>query len=350
MASLSQIPVRCSRGTYQVSIGPGALSLLPEVVASLAARRVAVISDSHVAPLHGERVRQFLPPDSPLYVFPAGEASKTLDTIAGMLHFLAEAQLTRGDLVVALGGGVTGDMAGFTAAIYLRGIPVVQLPTTLLAAIDSSVGGKTGVDLPQGKNLAGAFWQPSAVLCDTTLMDTLPQRILFDGTAEAIKYGVIRDAALFHTLAAPGGLQNHLQEVIARCVEIKAEIVAGDEFDRGERALLNFGHTLGHAVERESRFAISHGQAVAIGMVAVTRWAERRGWCPKDLHLPLVEALKEYDLPTELPYPWEQLTEAMLHDKKRKGDRIQLVVPESLGRCVLKTISVEELRNGEAAP
>ncbi len=347
MAPLSQIPVRCSRGTYQVTIGPGALSLLPQVVSKLGARRVAVITDSHVAPLHGERVRQFLPPETPLYVFPAGEASKTLETIGGMLHFLAEAQLTRGDLVVALGGGVTGDMAGFSAAIYLRGIPVVQLPTTLLAAIDSSVGGKTGVDLPQGKNLAGAFWQPSAVLCDTTLMETLPQRILFDGTAEAVKYGMIRDAALFRTLAAPSGLQNHLQEVIARCAEIKAEIVAGDEFDRGERALLNFGHTLGHAVERESQFAISHGQAVAIGMVAVTRWAERRGWCPENLHLPLVEALKEYALPTELPYPWERLTSAMLHDKKRRGDHIQLVVPESLGRCVLKTISVEELQRGE---
>ncbi|MGN0867037.1 MAG: 3-dehydroquinate synthase [Oligosphaeraceae bacterium] len=350
MASLSQIPVRCSGGTYQVSIGPGALSLLPQVVSGLGARRVAVITDSNVAPLHADRVRQFLPPDSPLYVFPAGEASKTLGTIAGMLDFLAEAQLTRGDLVVALGGGVAGDMAGFTAAIYLRGIPVVQLPTTLLAAIDSSVGGKTGVDLPQGKNLAGAFWQPSAVLCDTTLMETLPRRILFDGAAEAVKYGMIRDAALFRTLASPRGLQTHLQEVVARCVEIKAEIVAGDEFDRGERALLNFGHTLGHAVERESQFAISHGQAVAIGMVAVTRWAERRGWCPENLHLPLVEALKEYELPTELPYPWERLTAAMLHDKKRRGDRIQLVVPDSLGRCVLKTISVEELRTGEETP
>lgn len=350
LSSLAHIPVSCSGGAYQVSVGPGALELLPEAVAKSGARRVAVITDSTVGPLHLSRVLSFLPPDSPHFIFPAGEASKHLGTIGEMLDFLAREQLTRSDLVVALGGGVTGDMAGFTAAIYLRGISVLQLPTTLLAAIDSSVGGKTGVDLPQGKNLAGAFWQPRAVLCDTDLLSTLPRRILFDGVAEAVKYGVIRDAALFRLLATPGGFQENLRQVIARCVEIKAEIVAGDEFDRGERALLNFGHTLGHAVERESDFAISHGQAVAIGMVAVTRLAEERGWCEAGLHAQIAQALELYELPVELPYPWERLAEAMLHDKKRRGNELTLVVPECLGRCVLKTLPVAELAGERLLP
>ncbi len=347
METLSRIPVHCSGGDYQVAIGRGALSLLPELAARLGAPRVAVITDSNVAPLHLQRVMGLLPRGAASYVFPAGEASKNLSSIAGMLDFLANAQLTRSDLVVALGGGVAGDMAGFTAAIYLRGIRVVQLPTTLLAAIDSSVGGKTGVDLPQGKNLAGAFWQPSGVLCDTGLLETLPRRILFDGVAEAVKYGVIRDAELFRTLSTPNGLQEHLREIIARCVEIKAEIVAGDEFDRGDRALLNFGHTIGHAVERRSHFGISHGQAVAIGMAAITRMSERLGWCREpELHLALEKTLRQYELPVALPYPWEELVEAMLHDKKRSGDSLSLVVPETLGRCVLRRVPVSQIREG----
>ncbi len=347
METLSRIPVHCSGGDYQVAIGRGALSLLPGLAARLGAPRVAVITDSNVAPLHLQRVMGLLPRGAASYVFPAGEASKNLSSIAGMLDFLANAQLTRSDLVVALGGGVAGDMAGFTAAIYLRGIRVVQIPTTLLAAIDSSVGGKTGVDLPHGKNLAGAFWQPSGVLCDTGLLETLPRRILFDGVAEAVKYGVIRDAELFRTLSTPNGLQEHLREIIARCVEIKAEIVAGDEFDRGDRALLNFGHTIGHAVERRSHFGISHGQAVAIGMAAITRMSERLGWCREpELHLALEKTLRQYELPVALPYPWEELVEAMLHDKKRSGDSLSLVVPETLGRCVLRRVPVSQIREG----
>ena len=212
MQPRQEIQVNASRGAYKVLIGRGILrEELPRAVAGTGASRVAVFADSNVAPLHLGHILELLP-DAAAHVFPAGESSKNLGTISELLGFLAENQFTRKDIVIALGGGVTGDMAGFTAAVYLRGIRFIQVPTTMLAAIDSSVGGKTGVDLPQGKNLVGAFWQPTAVLCDTALLDTLPERILFDGMAEAVKYGVIRDEALFGMLDSDGCLDGHLSE------------------------------------------------------------------------------------------------------------------------------------------
>ncbi len=346
MQPRQEIQVNASRGAYKVLIGRGILQEeLPRAVAGTGASRAAVFADSNVAPLHLGHILELLP-DAAAHVFPAGESSKNLGTISELLGFLAENQFTRKDIVIALGGGVTGDMAGFTAAVYLRGIRFIQVPTTMLAAIDSSVGGKTGVDLPQGKNLVGAFWQPTAVLCDTALLDTLPERILFDGMAEAVKYGVIRDEALFGMLDSDGCLDGHLQEVVAQCVRIKAEIVSQDEFDRGDRALLNFGHTVGHAVEARSGFAISHGEGVAIGMVAMTRIAEARGWCASGTSERLVHALKRYRLPTELPFGWKELADIMLHDKKRSGDAITIVVPECIGRCVRREIPVKMLSEG----
>ena len=345
------IEVKPRSGAYQVRIGRGLLGgLSAELETALAGQKrpsaIALVTESNVAPLHAAAAEAALRPFGARvvrHVFPAGESSKTLGTVAAVLDFLAANRITRSDLVVALGGGVTGDLAGFAAAIYLRGIRVVQIPTTLLAAIDSSVGGKTGVDLPAGKNLCGAFWQPSLVLCDPDLLKTLPRDILHDGVAEAIKYGVIGDKPLFDLLATQS-LDNHLEDVIARCVASKAAIVERDEFDRGDRALLNFGHTFAHAIEKCSGFTISHGRAVGIGMVMIAQLAYQQGWTQEDCSRQIAAALHRYGLPAETAFTHAQLLPYLLGDKKRTGGQLTLVVPETIGRCVLHPIAVEKLQ------
>lgn len=341
MASL-EIIVHASSGRYAVTIGAGVRKKLPEIVGALSPQRVAVVADQALAESHLPTVASLVPGEVHTVTFPGGEGHKNLASVARLLEFLAERNFTRSDLVVALGGGITGDVAGFTAATYLRGIRVIQMPTTFLSAIDSSVGGKTGVNLPQGKNLCGAFWQPSAVLCDVDFLQTLPRRILLDGVAEAVKCGMIRDEALFELLEKPDALETSLEEVIARCVALKADVVAGDEFDRGDRALLNFGHTIGHAVEKCTNFAIPHGQAVAIGMVRMTQIAEAQGWCAPGCAERLCAVLRHYELPTEVPGDWQALLATMAHDKKRSGDTLTIVTPERIGHCVRRTIALSE--------
>ena len=331
---------------YDVHIGMGLLRRTGELLSARALRGKSVLlSDDRVLALHGETVKASLARagfEVLTYDFPHGEKSKTMQTVNDILEFLAENSVTRADMIVALGGGVVGDIAGFCAAIYLRGIRFVQLPTTLLAAIDSSVGGKTGVDLKSGKNLAGAFWQPEMVLCDPEALDTLPEDIFNEGAAEAVKYGVIADHELFDLLAA-GRLRQELEQVIARCVQIKSQVVSEDEFDCGKRQLLNFGHTIGHAIEKCSNFSIRHGQAVAIGMMMMADIAWRKGWSEENCQPRLQKALKHFQLPTESPYDFQRLATAMLADKKRQGGEITLVIPERIGKAVLKSIPVEEL-------
>ena len=265
--SIRTIPVGVAPA-YEVSIGPGLLQKSGTRLKPLLGEcRVAVITDSTVALLYLETVLQSLEQAgfaTCSHVFPAGEGHKTLSTLSDLLEFLASQHLTRTDCVAALGGGVTGDMAGFAAAVYLRGIRCVQLPTTLLAAVDSSVGGKTAVDLTAGKNLAGAFSQPAAVLCDTDCLKSLPADVFADGAAEAIKTGVLCDETLF-ALFEDGTLTADPGEVIARCIAYKAGVVERDEKELGERKLLNLGHTVGHAIEKCSGFTIPHGHAVAGG-------------------------------------------------------------------------------------
>ena len=244
--------------------------------------------------------------------------------------------------MAALGGGVTGDMAGFAAAVYLRGIRYVQLPTTLLAAVDSSVGGKTAVDLAAGKNLAGAFCQPAAVLCDTDCLKTLPPDVFADGAAEAVKTGVLADPSLF-TLFEDGTLTADPGAVIARCVQYKAGVVERDEKEQGERKLLNLGHTVGHAIEKCSGYTIPHGHAVAAGLAVIARAAERLGWTEGPIAERIAVCLAKNGLPTGTDFPAETLAEAALSDKKRAGGDITLVVPRAIGRCELKTLPVAEL-------
>ena len=260
---------------YPVYIGGGLLDHCGELTARHSNGRCAVICDDTVCGLYGPQVCRSLEAAglSPvLYAFPAGEQHKTLSTYGAILGFLAENHITRSDCVIALGGGVTGDMAGFAAATYQRGIDFIQVPTTFLAASDASVGGKTAVDLPAGKNLAGAFWQPRAVICDTDTFATLPESAFQDGAAETLKHGLIADGEFFHFLMSED-MYRHMDAVVRRNVEIKAAVVAEDEREQGKRKLLNFGHTLCHAIEKCSGYRVSHGHAVATGMVLAGRAA-----------------------------------------------------------------------------
>ena len=343
--SIRTIPVGVAPA-YEVSIGPGLLQKSGTRLKPLLGEcRVAVITDSTVAPLYLETVLQSLEQAgfaTCSHVFPAGEGHKTLSTLSDLLEFLASQHLTRTDCVAALGGGVTGDMAGFAAAVYLRGIRCVQLPTTLLAAVDSSVGGKTAVDLTAGKNLAGAFSQPAAVLCDTDCLKSLPAAVFADGAAEAIKTGVLCDETLF-ALFADGTLTADPGEVIARCIAYKAGVVERDEKELGERKLLNLGHTVGHAIEKCSGFTIPHGHAVAAGLAIMARAAETLGWTEEPLAVRIAACLAKNGLPTDTDYTAEALAQAALSDKKRAGDTITVVVPRRIGECELKKLPVREL-------
>lgn len=308
-------------------------------------RSAAVVSDSTVAPLYLNRVKDSLERAGfrvHSFVFPAGEDQKNGGTYLKLLEFLAARRLTRADGLIALGGGVVGDLAGFAAATFLRGIGFLQLPTTLLAAVDSSVGGKTAIDLTNGKNLAGAFYQPQAVLCDLDTLDTLPAEVFADGCAEVIKYGMIGDPALLARLETVD-FRADPEELVARCVAQKRDLVEQDEFDTGARQLLNLGHTLGHGVEACSGYTVSHGRAVAIGMTLVTRAAVAFGRCPAEVLPRLRRLLERYGLPDATAYSAQALYEKTLSDKKRSGDTISLVVPIAWGASQLVRIPVSEL-------
>ncbi len=331
------IPVTASRN-YCVKIGSGILPCLASEIHQLTkATRVAVISDSHVWPLYGESVQTILS-DSGLevcsYVFPAGENSKSGDTFLKILNFLAENRISRSDCLIALGGGVVGDLTGFAAACYLRGVAYIQIPTTLLAAVDSSVGGKTGIDLPAGKNLAGAFHPPCLVLCDTDTLQTLPEDIFRDGCAEVIKYGILYDKELFNRLLGQG-LSFDRESVIARCVELKRDVVALDEYDTGLRMKLNLGHTIGHSVEAASHFQISHGKAVAIGTAVITRAGCKAGICSQETKDHILRILEVFGLPTRTDYSAQQLLTHALSDKKRTGETLRLILPKDIGECII---------------
>ena len=342
---MRSITVNASR-IYEVKIGPGLLTQTGELSAPLIKGREAVIvSDSNVWPLYGEMVQTSLEAAGfqvERFVFPAGERSKTPQTLLELLTFLAQKGLSRADAVFALGGGVTGDMAGLAASLYQRGIACVQLPTSLLSVVDSSVGGKTAVDLPEGKNLVGTFTQPHLVLCDTDVLKTLPAAVEAEGWAEIIKYGMIRSAQLLDRLKQkPVG--DELEWVIAHCVAIKRDVVNEDEQDNAVRQLLNFGHTIGHAIERCADYTIYHGEGVAMGMAIMTRACVKQGKCPAECLTVLEGLLDQYSLPKNCDIPKEKLLEAARADKKRRGSTITLVQPDRSGSCVLYKTDYEEL-------
>jgi 3-dehydroquinate synthase len=322
-----------------VLVGSGALARLPEVLASACpAARYALVADAAVAGHYGRRVRELAGRVAPcdVFTFPAGEWNKTREQWASLTDALLAAGLGRDGAVVALGGGVTGDLAGFVAATYLRGIPCVQLPTTVVAMIDSSVGGKTGVDTAHGKNLVGAFHQPRGVVADVDTLATLPVPHLVAGLAEAVKHGAIVDAGYFGRLGTlrPALLARDSGawvEVVSRSVEIKASVVAEDEREHGRRSILNFGHTVGHAVEALTRYETLHGEAVAIGMVAEARLGEKVGVTRTGTAAALSEALAALGLATELPVPFRDLIPVMGQDKKTRGGTVRFAFLEEVG-------------------
>lgn len=332
--------------TYEVLIGSGLLQKAGEAVKKVISPcKAAIVTDSTVVHLYEETVRKSLTEAGfsvCTFVFPAGEASKNIHTLSHLLEFLAKEEMTRTDMIVALGGGVTGDLAGFGAAVYLRGIPFVQIPTTFLAAIDSSVGGKTAVDLEAGKNLAGAFYQPKLVLCDTDVLQTLPEVVFADGIAEALKYGVLGDAALFEKIAG-GDFRQDLEEIIETCVSMKRDVVEEDEFDTGKRQLLNLGHTFGHAIEQKSHFQMTHGHAVAIGMHLIAKAAEAKGIAEKGTAAAIAKALEQNQLPKETEFSPAEVAEGTLRYKKRRGGTISFVFPKKIGACEIVKIPVEEV-------
>ena len=338
---MNTVTVSASK-TYDILIGSGLLPQLGAQVKKLGkASKVCVVSETTVFPLYGKTVTESLENAGfsvVNFVFPAGEESKNGSVFLELLNFLAQSGLTRTDIIVALGGGVTGDLAGFAAASFLRGIRFVQVPTTLLAAVDSSVGGKTAIDLPAGKNLAGAFCQPSLVLCDTDTLDTLPTYIFRDGCAEVIKYGILYDPVLFAHLEEKG-LDFDREAVITRCVELKRDVVMEDEFDTGARMKLNLGHTIGHGVEAKSHFTLSHGKSVAIGMAIVSRAS---GCADTQQILALLE---RFGLPTHTDYTADDLYAYTLSDKKRSGGVVNLIIPRSIGDCAIVPTPVEQLKS-----
>lgn len=331
--------------TYNILIEKGLLSRVGEEAAKVVKPSVAaILTDSNVEPLYADRLEESLKKAgfSPIrYVIAAGEESKSAESYLSFLSFLAKNRVTRSDCIFALGGGVVGDLAGFAAATYLRGIRFIQIPTTLLAMVDSSVGGKTAIDIPQGKNLVGAFYQPSLVICDPHTLSTLPDSVFADGCAEVIKYGIINDKPLFEKLKNP--IKEQIEDIIENCVCDKRDVVDADEKDVGVRQLLNLGHTAAHSIETLSRFAISHGSAVAMGTALITRAACSFGFCPEKDVDEIISMLSYYSLPTECPYSASELTEIALSDKKRSGGRINLIVPFGIGNSQIYPIDVDRL-------
>ena len=327
---------------YTVSIENGILNKIGSLIGKdTKYKKALVVTDDIVDELYSKTVISELESiglETVKFVIKNGEASKNAQNYIMLSNFLAENQLTRSDLVVALGGGVVGDLTGFASATYLRGIDYIQIPTTLLAMVDSSVGGKTAIDIDAGKNLCGAFYQPKAVFCDPETLKTLKPNIFSDGCAEVIKYAIIGSEELFKHLS-DNGKDFDREYVITKCVQMKSDIVCEDEFDTGKRQLLNLGHTVGHAVEHLSEFSISHGSAVAIGMAVVSKASDLTD------EEKIVELIKKFDLPYKTDFTANELSKVMLSDKKRFGDTINLIIPEKIGNCVIKKIEVKNLEN-----
>lgn len=339
---------------YDIVIERGAINRSGELASAAvgSGRRAVVVSDDNVYPLYGRILEASLKDAGfemcDAFVFPHGEQSKNMTTLDRLLCYLGEKGITRTDVIFALGGGVVGDLAGFAAAVYLRGIRFIQLPTTVIAMTDSSVGGKTAVDLASGKNLAGAFHNPSLVICDIDTLGTLPELYFSDGMAEVIKYGYIGDSSLLSAITAADA---HLimDDVVAMCVADKIAVVSEDLYDNGVRQKLNLGHTIGHAIEAVSGYTIPHGHAVAVGMAMITRAAERRGICTAGTADNMSALLDKYALSDTVPecgeYTAEKLYAAALHDKKKRGGKITLVIPTVGGSSELFEYPVEELYN-----
>ena len=336
------LTLKGTNGVSEIHIENGLLSRAAAVIGeTFSPSRIHIVSDSTVAPLYLQKLEQQFTLPVTHTVIPAGEEHKRLSTVEGIYHDLLANGMTRKDLIVALGGGVVGDITGFAAATFLRGVSLCQIPTTLLAQVDSSVGGKTGVDMPEGKNLVGAFYQPRLVLIDPSVLTTLPEQTFADGMAEVVKYGYISNRDILDMVSAPDYKQN-IESIICECVKIKRDVVTIDEHDTGLRMILNFGHTIGHAAEKLGNYVdLTHGQAVAVGMVAAMRLSAFLG--NEDLTGRLIDILQHIGLPTELKYDREDIYRSLLSDKKKFGATVNFILVREPGRAEITPIDAEKL-------
>jgi len=344
---LNTVTVNASR-SYNVLIGENLLAQAGNLIGAVKAPcKAVIISDTNVQPIYSKIVEASLREqgfDTFGITILAGEASKNGQNYLSILELLAEEPLTRSDLLIALGGGVVGDLTGFVAATYLRGICYIQIPTSLLAMVDSSVGGKTAIDLNAGKNLVGAFYQPDLVICDINALDTLPTEVFQDGCAEVIKYGILYDPELFEHLEQRG-LDFDRIKVITRCVELKRNVVAEDEFDTGARQKLNLGHTIGHSIESLSDYRIPHGQAVAMGMALVSEASAKQSLCEADVPCRIRKILSQFGLPAKTEYNSDALYSHALSDKKRSAGTVNLIVPTEIGNCIILPTEITKLQS-----
>lgn len=342
------IPVNTGK-PYEILLGSSILkdagSLIRQVHTK--SQKVLIVTDSNVGPLYSETVKNSLKTAGyqhiSVFTFPAGEKSKRLETISNIYTALAKDKFDRSDLIIALGGGVTGDMAGFAAATWMRGIDFVQIPTSLLALVDSSIGGKTAVDIDEGKNLVGAFWQPKCVIADIDVLTTLKNEYFIDGMGEVIKSACIADKKLFSLLENKNELtKDILLEIVHRCMLIKKSVVEKDEHEKGERKFLNFGHTLAHALEKHLNYeAVSHGCAVAIGMATITSSSEELGLTETGTTKRLISLLEKYGLPTKSEMPVSSYIENVKLDKKCASGELDIVLIERIGNAFCHRISIK---------
>lgn len=349
---MKTLQVNIPEREYTIYIETGILNHCGEMIKTVfQGEKIVVVTDTNVAPLYQKKVCDSLAEQGfavKTVVVPAGESSKCQEQLFRLYDEMLSFGLTRSDLVVALGGGVVGDLTGYAAASLLRGIPFVQIPTTLLAQVDSSVGGKVAIDLPRGKNLVGAFYQPKMVLIDPECLNTLTDRVFSDGMAEVIKYGAIRDRALFEKLE---NIQNReelfakMEEIVYTCCDIKRQVVEQDELDTGERMILNFGHTFGHAIEKQYHYeTYTHGEAVGVGMLMALRYGEKQGVTAAGVAKRMEAMLKRYHLPTAVEMTAEALCSAMAVDKKGEGSKINLILLHEIGEVLISKINKAEFQ------
>ena len=349
-----KLNVNLPQTPYDIVIEKGILSKAGDWVKKLwKPQKIAIITDNHVGSLYAEKIKRSIENagfEVIVFGFLEGEASKNLKTVNKVYEFLVKNGMTRSDGIVALGGGVVGDLAGFVASTYMRGIHFLQIPTSLTAQVDSSIGGKTGVNTPFAKNMVGTFTQPDGVLIDPETLQSLGKRELIEGMGEVIKYGLIDDVELWKELSAmdgsPESILEHAESIIYRSCNVKRKVVVEDELDNGVRLYLNFGHTIGHAVEATAGYGkVMHGEAVAIGMVQISRVAEKKGLMPQGITEEIFDMRQKFGLPTDYE-PWhvDELYSALVHDKKARGKMIKTVIVPELGGAAINQIPLEEMK------
>lgn len=346
---MKKITVNANLTSYDILIEGGLLNRCGELISGVEkSRKCTIVTDDTVDGLYGDITEKSLEKNGftvSRFVVPHGEESKSHEQLISLYNFLCKKDITRTDFLIALGGGVVGDLTGFCAATYLRGIDYVQIPTTLLAQVDSSVGGKTAVNIDSGKNLVGAFKQPSLVITDTDTLSTLSEEIFAEGMGEVVKYGMIRSLPLFEQLSS-GESKKYLDEIIAECVSIKRDVVQNDEFDTGERMILNFGHTFAHAIEKAAGYGVvPHGKAVAMGMYMITAAAEKQGKVKKGTAEKLKNCLEANSLPFEYGISHDDLYRLSVGDKKRTSDKIRVVICTEPGTCEIVPLTLEEYKD-----